>query len=254
MFKFKKNAMKDKFITSIFNYCDRWCEKCTFTDRCRTYAMSAEWEANNPEKKGDWVAQLSDSFSRAMSMLKEMAEREGIDLENLPEYIPPTVSPKLIQGKEQTLDLIKSYENAVREWKAANKELVEEWSEALFRQREIGINSVEEEFNEVQSAYETVSWYNYFMQAKVVRAYSSLEDDMGIEEDPIQNDMNGSTKIAVIAIERSLGAWEIIRKHFEGEGDTIIDIMVTLARMKKRILSEFPYTMQFVRPGFDTHS
>ena len=27
------------FIPSIHNYCDRWCERCPFTSRCRAYAM-----------------------------------------------------------------------------------------------------------------------------------------------------------------------------------------------------------------------
>ena len=27
------------FIPGIYNYCDRWCERCLYTDRCRTFAM-----------------------------------------------------------------------------------------------------------------------------------------------------------------------------------------------------------------------
>ncbi|HVE57390.1 MAG TPA: hypothetical protein VNB22_11225 [Pyrinomonadaceae bacterium] len=27
--------MSDKFVSGIHNYCDRWCERCTFTARCR---------------------------------------------------------------------------------------------------------------------------------------------------------------------------------------------------------------------------
>ena len=30
------------FIPSIFNYCDRWCERCTYTTKCRTFAMETE--------------------------------------------------------------------------------------------------------------------------------------------------------------------------------------------------------------------
>lgn len=29
------------YIPGIFNYCDRWCERCAFTLRCRTYAMES---------------------------------------------------------------------------------------------------------------------------------------------------------------------------------------------------------------------
>ena len=36
--------IQDGFIVSIFNYCDRWCERCPLTARCRVFAMSAEQE------------------------------------------------------------------------------------------------------------------------------------------------------------------------------------------------------------------
>ena len=33
------------FILGIYNYCDRWCETCRFTSRCRVFADQAEHEA-----------------------------------------------------------------------------------------------------------------------------------------------------------------------------------------------------------------
>ena len=34
------------FIVGIFNYCDRWCDACAFTSRCRLFADVAEVEAS----------------------------------------------------------------------------------------------------------------------------------------------------------------------------------------------------------------
>jgi hypothetical protein len=31
-------AGNSRFISVIYNYCDRWCERCAFTGRCLTYA------------------------------------------------------------------------------------------------------------------------------------------------------------------------------------------------------------------------
>jgi hypothetical protein len=41
--------VRDGFIIGIFNYCDRWCERCRFTGRCRMFADLAEceFEANH---------------------------------------------------------------------------------------------------------------------------------------------------------------------------------------------------------------
>src|SRR5690606_11821977 len=49
------------YIDGIFNYCDRWCERCPFTARCRTFAMEQEFERAEQEGRDpediDW-----DSF------------------------------------------------------------------------------------------------------------------------------------------------------------------------------------------------
>lgn len=37
--------IQDGFIVGIFNYCDRRCEACAFTSRCRLFAMMAKFEA-----------------------------------------------------------------------------------------------------------------------------------------------------------------------------------------------------------------
>ncbi|HET6989713.1 MAG TPA: hypothetical protein VFJ43_00240, partial [Bacteroidia bacterium] len=33
-------------IPGIYNYCDRWCERCTFTSRCLNRELSNERERN----------------------------------------------------------------------------------------------------------------------------------------------------------------------------------------------------------------
>jgi len=35
-------ARDPRFIPGIYNYCDRWCERCAFTSRCMNYAMGEE--------------------------------------------------------------------------------------------------------------------------------------------------------------------------------------------------------------------
>ena len=33
----RKLVRNPKFISGIYNYCDRWCERCRFTAYCRVY-------------------------------------------------------------------------------------------------------------------------------------------------------------------------------------------------------------------------
>ena len=39
--------VRDGFIVGIFNYCDRWCERCRFTSHCRLFADGAETDARS---------------------------------------------------------------------------------------------------------------------------------------------------------------------------------------------------------------
>ena len=38
--------IQDGFIVGIYNYCDRWCEACQFTSRCRSFSNRAKFEAS----------------------------------------------------------------------------------------------------------------------------------------------------------------------------------------------------------------
>ena len=38
----KRLAENPDFISGIYNYCDRWCERCPFTARCMNFALERE--------------------------------------------------------------------------------------------------------------------------------------------------------------------------------------------------------------------
>ena len=40
--KLKKLLKDERLIPGIYNYCDRWCERCSFTSRCLNFASSEE--------------------------------------------------------------------------------------------------------------------------------------------------------------------------------------------------------------------
>src|SRR5438128_7391496 len=43
-------AGDSEFISGIYNYCDRWCERCQFTSRCFLYATEqADSDLDDPE-------------------------------------------------------------------------------------------------------------------------------------------------------------------------------------------------------------
>jgi hypothetical protein len=85
--------------------------------------------------------------------------------------------------------------------------------------------------------------------SRAVRGRDEYEHGEAPEDDPVQNDWNGSAKVALISIERSETAWRAIAHATREEtpavlADQLRDLRVDVERA-------FPGAWSFVRPGFD---
>ena len=69
------------------------------------------------------------------------------------------------------------------------------------------------------------------------------------DDDPVQNDANGSAKVALISLERSESSWRAIAQA--GRDAQAADLEALAARLRALVGGEFPHAMAFVRPGFD---
>jgi hypothetical protein len=98
--------------------------------------------------------------------------------------------------------------------------------------------------------FEIIQWYLFFIEAKLQRALQGkMEDDE--DNDGYPKDSDGSAKIALIAIERSIGAWSGIYEKQPASEDVALKTLSLLSQLKQKTLEEFPVAMQFKRPGFD---
>ena len=105
----------------------------------------------------------------------------------------------------------------------------------------------------VRQALEIVGWDAYFIGAKVHRAFDGRDrfqhDDEDCDSDPVQNDWNGSAKVALISLERTEVAWRVIGDATgDNEASALAD---TAGTLRRTVLDEFPKAMSFIRPGFD---
>jgi len=67
----------------------------------------------------------------------------------------------------------------------------------------------------------------------------------------VKKDSDGSTKVALIGMDRSISAWGEILKFFPDQEKNILGIIAHLDRLRKSTEAEFPDARAFVRPGFD---
>jgi len=252
-----KNMVQDpKFISGIYNYCDRWCERCPFTFRCLNYAMGEE-DKDDPTghdiKSEDFWKKVEESLELATELLEEMAREQGIDLN---EIDAEEINQEQERSREaaESHDLSQSanqYADMVDSWFESNQAIFQQRQQDLTTELEIGIGEkhLYEEAESIVEATEVIHWYQHQIYVKLMRALTQPERD--VYEDEIQNDSNGSAKVALIGIGRSIGAWGKLIEHFPEQSDNILDILLHLDRLRKRTEITFPHAQAFKRPGFD---
>lgn len=82
----KRMGEDPDFIPGIYNYCDRWCERCPFTARCMNFAVGEEQFPNQTERDISNAAfweKMHGTFQATFDLIAEMAEEAGIDLDAL---------------------------------------------------------------------------------------------------------------------------------------------------------------------------
>ena len=230
--------MRGDRIDFISSYCDRWCERCAYTARCSAYACKVaiamcgdatqglELAIGTPQPVGrskpeppDWFADFVEPTpkERADMMSAEAARDERI------EALPLSTMAEV-------------YSLSSFEW-------LKDRSDAL----RAGADGV------VVEALEIVAHDSVFIGAKIRRALHGFDefehDDEPFEEDPVQSDWNGSAKVALISVERSVTAWQTIAV---ASCDPVATILAEqLAAMRELMMEAFPRAKEFVRPGFD---
>jgi hypothetical protein len=242
-------AQSGKFIPGIYNYCDRWCERCTMTSKCLTFAheLAMKEDATDPEtndlnNEKFWES-LRLSFQVTFELLEEDAKRFGIDLNNLPD-----VEIKK-QEKRPVEKLSKKYSTQMLKWLQANNEILKSKAEQLLL-----INNNEVPALKFADAWEVVQWYCVFISAKVGRAHFDLEERLQEEDDEynVYSDNLGSAKIALIAIDRSIAALSAMYSAMPENEDDYLKFLAILSQIKNQMLETFPTAMDFKRPGFDS--
>ena len=98
---------------------------------------------------------------------------------------------------------------------------------------------------------EVTRWYHYQIHVKLRRAiHGKLEDD-DEPDDEFPKDSDGSAKVALIGLDRSIAAWGKMLSFFPDKEDETFKLLVLLERLRRITEKEFPDARSFVRAGFD---
>lgn len=238
---FPVHPNEDNFIPSIYNYCNRWCERCHFTDKCRLYAdeeaMGLHGEKQNPERE-DRTEQLKNSFNKTFQMIEYIAKDMGIDFKEPGEDILKKEKKKNSRAKEVPLmSKAQDYTKSVSVWftESINNTSLTENNGFLK-------NPV------IIEAFEVINWYHVMISAKVFR---SVKGAMESEDEHRMYDVNGSAKMVLEGLKESRKAWEIIIRELPEFRNDGLDFINQLTDIEQGITNKFPDAPGFIRPGID---
>jgi len=229
--KSEKKIMKGNEIPDISHWCDRWCEKCAQTGLCPLYKNSASL---TPE---EILESLPDILESAKKMLQEMLGKKSVDSDLLQrsdfenEY---DWKAHLIRN-DGCIALTKKYRKMVRRWLNSLK----------------NHNGMEIRMQDqmLTDSLDIIFWYEGMFEIKLERALISKNDEDEEHSNPY--DSLGTAKLLLVSIERSINAWSYVYQKFQEDEDDILQILISLQKISKKIEQVFPEARAFIRPGLD---
>jgi hypothetical protein len=230
-----------RYIDLVSTYCDNWCERCAFTERCSHYAVTSalamcegnfeaalELAMGRPQQPGGKPQKsLRDRMAELFSDAEEPSQKEldeiGREMEARDERV----------RRHPLAEMSRDYAVAGRCWLQEHRRCAEDADAAT------------------REAVEVLQRDLFFIHAKIVRALDGKDEDPAgaFWKSAVQNDWNGSAKVSLISVDRSERAWRHVATTFRDEAAAVL--ADSLAHLRNGMNEQFPRAMEFLRPGFD---
>jgi len=239
---------KKSYIAGIYNYCDRWCEKCKYTSHCLLFTNESKIVTQEILKPGEsldiekifnmnfdnYQDALEDELFEGSSYDEESKCSEKDDESEINNHPLGKLTDELLLGSHL---LIKRMDERYNFYALSNK------------------RRVDKNFNKLYEYFEIFVWFHSLIAAKVKRAVSSkLEMLKDEDEDMVsirEYDMNGSAKISIISLGKTIKALNKLFDKMPEFKDDISSLLVLAGEILNLTEKEFPDYNSFVRPGFD---
>ena len=255
-----KQEVDTGFIPGIYNYCDRWCEKCELSHKCLTHVMGTKLAArkelkpdkNMPRGMKGLQLRLRIFLKLVKEIMKEMAEERGIAVKDICDSEDLMEGCLLRKGGDVPVD--KKRMDAAGKTDIVRTSMIyealgEKCLEAIYETLDTDPDD-ESLVYDKDPDLAVVGWYVSFVESKLRRAVYDMNSPE--QERILRNeDYNGSVKVALIGMDRSLVSWEVVREKFPGWEKDIDRILVVLKELLKDVEEQFPDARAFLRPGFE---
>jgi len=266
----RTNVDDSGFIPGVYNYCDRWCERCDFTEVCRTFSMEKEFERiyEKREEKAEELGVSVDELDQDIrDELMEVFEKdfEKDDVEDEDDSGDEPIGESFLDSVDFDMDP-DDYEDPRKDFFSAHNKaerhplnaLVEKFMDDSNAWIEPQYKEVEKNFtkyvaigdtDELMEAFEVIMRYHFFIPVKLKRALTGYFEQF--EDEFEAYDMNGTAKVMLIAIDDSIAALKVLKRFFKDKKDILDQLIAQLTEILNQAEALFPDARAFVRPGLD---
>lgn len=237
-------------IAGIYNYCNRWCERCPLGHRCAVNSRhdgDEEWLDNLSKKLEDAPGAEDDSEI----FPDENPEESFFDKENWAQMMegePRLPGPDLNLHRHP---LALECQQLSAPWTRLLDALEQAWQNRI----EAGVwhptQLSEPAAIAVDNAQEVLLWYQHFFFAKVSRALMGQQETTASVND-WQSDWNGTAKVLLLGVKHCKNAAQALLTHLPELEDQALLLLAALQTWDKNLQKQFPHAGEFIRPGFDT--
>ena len=170
--KLLKMAKNKKFEPGIYNFCDRWCEKCKDKEKCFLYAW--EWQRKNyrianGEDKNDWLEEVNYNFEITKRLIEHNLKEKGANPnEILKEKSKKCWDDDIDSRYDKIPCLIKA-----KEYMKETANFLDNFHKSRYQHYlELGLKI---SFSDIKDEIETITWYHTFLPTKIWRTLYEKE-------------------------------------------------------------------------------
>jgi hypothetical protein len=190
-----------------------------------------------------------------LELLKEAAEEHGIDLDSLDvgDSEEEERQDEEIAKNHECCRAGNAYGEMVDDWFDSAKELLDQEDDDLSRDvllEKPDVSPVEES-SSFDEAVQVIRWHQHQIYIKLMRAVQGAMEEKLEILDEFPSDSDGSAKVALIGIDRSIASWGVIRNLLPIMEKDTLELIIHLERLRRNVERAFPEARAFIRPGFD---
>ena len=253
------NKEKKTYIEGIYNYCDRWCERCRFTANCYLFTTESRIASHQILNNGE-MPKAEDIFPRL-----EDTDEEGDNF-----FIDDDEDEDFDFGGEDFIPEKDEDEEDERKFFETDRTPLEQLGNDYLFKAQALIKKIDEKYPALRAPKETITdpilkklydnfeifaWYHAFIYIKFKRALHGKNDILKEDEEEMKEihayDMNGTAKIATISVNNSIEALNELYSAVPAFNKEISELLVILGKLRNEAEKEFPDCKKFKRPGLD---